>query len=85
MLPSSVESNVEQYLTYTRGTPCPASHSRTASDADTASATGAVRVFNATTTASHSGSGASAPGGPNSSAVRAPARRSAAATSVPPV
>ena len=55
MLPASVESNVEQYLKYTRSVPRPVSHRCTRRDWATASPGSIVRLFSATTTASHAG------------------------------
>ena len=51
----------------------------------TASGAGIVRDLSATTTASQSGIASLESGSPNSRTVRSPARRSPAATSVPPV
>ncbi len=54
MLPMSVESKVEQYLKKICRVPRPLSQARAASDSVTASCTGQVRDFKATTTASAS-------------------------------
>ncbi len=85
ILPSSVESKVEQYLKKICRAPFPRSHSSAISDWSTASPAGMVRDFSATTTASASGTGWSASGTPITWIVRMPLATSVLARSVAPV
>src|ERR687883_1841659 len=59
MLPSGVESKVEQYLNTTCRHPCALSQCNASSEAATASSTGTDRDFSDTTPASTSGAAAS--------------------------
>src|SRR3989344_1393288 len=86
MLPSAVESNVEQYLKKICSQPRSRSQRSASSDASTASAAGTVRDFRAMTIASASRcSATSAPGMPMLCTVRMPPRTSMLARSVAPV
>jgi len=71
MLPSGVESKVEQYLKMIWRQPCAFSHSSAASDWATASAAGIERLFSETMPASQSG-GAGLPGTPRNCTVASP-------------
>ncbi len=85
MLPASVESNVEQILNRNRSAPRDCSQASARNDWSTASRTGAVRDFSATTTASASGRVRSARGTPLTCTVRRPPFVSVLARSVAPV
>jgi hypothetical protein len=85
MLPSSVESKVEQYLKYSWAMACVRSQRWAAKETATASSGGRLRLLRATTTASTPAAVQSRRGGPNSRTVPSPSRRRALATSVPPV
>ncbi len=84
ILPSFVESKVEQYLNRICVAPCASSHSQAASDWATASAAGMVRLFSATTPASQlAGAG---PGGmPTNCIVAMPPLARVLARSLAPV
>ena len=84
MLPSGVESKVEQYLNAICAAPFALSQRQAASDCATASAAGTERVLSAITAASMPGSGAPS-GTPAYCSVRAPARASVLAASLEPV
>ena len=85
MLPSSVESKVEQYLNRICPAPRADSHSSAASDCRIASAAGIVRDLSATTTAWAAPGPTSGPGTPISCTVAMPWRTSMLARSVAPV
>lgn len=85
IFPSSVESNVEQYLKKNCLAPVIRSQSSVAVDWATASVAGMVRDFNATTTASTSGIGLLGLGTPSSCTVLRPPRTNVFARSVAPV
>ena len=85
MLPSSVLSKVEQYLKKNCRHPARRSQASAARLCCTASRTGAVRDFSATTTASASSGTAVSDGTPMSCTVRMPPRTSIEQRSVAPV
>ena len=85
ILPSSVESKVEQYLKKNRRAPARRSQDSAASDWSTASPAGIVRDLSATTIASASGTAKSAGGTPTACTVRIPSRTSVLHRSVAPV
>jgi hypothetical protein len=84
MLPSGVESKVEQYLKRIWLAPWARSQSQAASDCATASAAGIDRDLSATTPASTPGS-AGSPGSPQYCTTRMPPRASVLARSDDPV
>ena len=84
MLPSGVESKVEQYLNTNCRHPCARSHSKASIESATASAAAIERLFSATTPASQV-SGAGFVGRPRNCTVASPPLASVLAMSLAPV